>query len=227
MNLWNTLAFAVFPYLALTTFAVGHLYRYITDPFGWNSKSSELLDKGGLKYGITIFHWGIILALIGHGGGLLIPQRYYDALGFDSQAHTLIAIIVGFIVGVAAFLGLVLLAWRRISQKRIFATTTLNDFVTLCLLLFVVGAGLANVILGIFRHFNVLNTVAPWLRGIMTLTPDPTLMLTVPTSYKIHILSALALIGFSPFSRLVHMWSAPVTYLFRRWIVFRGREVNI
>jgi nitrate reductase gamma subunit len=45
----------------------------------------------------------------------------------------------------------------------------------------------------------------------------------VPLSYKIHVLAALALLGFSPFSRLVHIWSLPVFYFIRRPIVFRRR----
>jgi nitrate reductase gamma subunit len=226
MNGLNTLAFVVFPYLALATFVVGHLYRYLANPSDWNSKSSELLDKKGLKFGVTIFHWGIIFTLLGHGAGLLIPQKYWDAVGINSQAHTLFATYSGFIVGAMALLGLALLIYRRISKERILATTSLNDFVTLGLLFFVVATGFANVISGLYEHFDILTTIAPWLRGILTLTPDANLMLKVPLRFKVHILAVLALLGFSPFSRLVHIWSVPLTYLFRRWILFRRREVN-
>ncbi|MEJ2235306.1 MAG: respiratory nitrate reductase subunit gamma [Syntrophobacterales bacterium] len=224
MNILNTLAFLVFPYLVLATFVVGHIYRYVVNPYGWNTKSSELLDKKGLRFGVTIFHWGIIFTLLGHGAGLLIPQRYWDALGINSQAHTLFAAYSGFVVGAAALLGLALLIYRRISKDRILATTSLNDFVTLGLLFFVVATGFTNVIGGLYEHFDILNTIAPWLRGIVTLTPDASLMLEVPLRFKIHILAVLTLLGFSPFSRLVHIWSVPITYLFRRWIIFRRRE---
>ncbi len=227
MNTLNTLAFLVFPYLALSTSVVGHLYRYISDPYGWNTRSSELLEKKGLKFAVTIFHWGIIFTLLGHGVGLLIPQRYLDVVGIDSQTHTVFAIYSGVLVGAAALLGLTLLIYRRITKERILATTTLNDFVTLGLLLFVVATGFTNVVGGLYEHFDILATVAPWLRGIVTLTPDPNLMLEVPLRFKIHILAVLTLIGFWPFSRLVHIWSVPLTYLFRRWIVFRRREVNV
>jgi nitrate reductase gamma subunit len=227
MDTLNTLAFLVFPYLALTTSVVGHLYRYISDPYGWNTRSSELLEKKGLKFGITIFHWGIIFTLLGHGVGLLIPQRYWDAVGIDSQTHTVFATYSGALVGAAALLGLCLLIYRRITKERIIATTSLNDFITLGLLFFVVATGTANVVIGLYEHFDILTTVAPWLRGIMTLTPDPTLMLQVPLRFKLHILAVLTLIGFWPFSRLVHIWSVPLTYIFRRWIVFRRREVSV
>ena len=227
MHTLNTLAFLVFPYLAVTTSVVGHLYRYISDPYGWNTRSSELLEKKGLKYGITIFHWGIIFTLLGHGVGLLIPQRYWDAVGIDSQTHTVFATYSGALVGAAALLGLCLLIYRRITKERILATTSLNDFITLGLLFFVVATGTANVVSGLYEHFDILTTVAPWLRGILTLTPDPTLMLQVPLRFKLHILGVLTLIGFWPFSRLVHIWSVPLTYFFRRLIVFRRREVSV
>ena len=226
MDTLNTLAFLVFPYLALTTCVVGHLYRYLSDPYGWNTRSSELLDKKGLKVAATVFHWGIIFTLLGHGAGLLIPQKYWDALGIDSQTHTMFAIYSGVLVGAAALLGLTLLIYRRIVKDRILATTSLNDFVTLGLLFFVVATGFTNVVTALYKHYDILSTVAPWLRGIVTFTPDPTLMLQVPIRFKVHILAVLTLIGFWPFSRLVHIWSVPLTYLFRRRILFRRRGAN-
>jgi nitrate reductase gamma subunit len=220
MNLTNMLAFLVFPYLALATFVVGHAYRYIVDPFFWNAKSSEFLEKKSLYTGITLFHWGILLTLLGHAGGLLIPQTLFDMVGIDGQMHTQIAYWSGLMVGTAAFFGSILLLWRRITVKRIQMTTTPNDYVTLSGLVFVTGAGIFNVVFG---HFYVLDTIAPWIRSIVCFQPNSELMVAAPLSYKIHILSAFALLGFSPFSRLVHIWSAPFTYPLRRYIVFRRR----
>jgi nitrate reductase gamma subunit len=224
MNLTNTLAFLVFPYLALTTFVIGHAYRYIADPFSWNASSSEFLEKKNLYPGITIFHWGILLTLIGHAGGLLIPQTLYDIVSIDGQAHSRIAHWSGLVFGVAAFVGSVLLLWRRVIVKRIQATTTLNDYVTLVALIFVTGTGLFNVVFG---HFYVLDTIAPWIRGIAFFQPNAELMRNVPLSYKVHILSAFALLGFSPFSRLVHIWSAPFSYAFRRYVVLRKYQGRV
>ena len=220
METANTLAFVVFPYMMLTLFVVGHIYRYIADPFAWNAKSSEFLEKHRLFYGATMFHWGILLTLIGHAGGLLIPQRIFDAFGISGETHTLIAYYSGWVVGVAAFAGAVILLLRRITHKRIQVTTSLNDYITLIGLVFVTGAGLFNVIFG---HYYVLDSIAPWIQGIVTFHPEPELMLQAPFSYKVHILSAFALLGFSPFSRLIHIWSAPFTYFLRGQIVFRRK----
>ncbi len=226
MDTFNMLAFVVYPYLALTTFVVGHPYRYFTDPYNWNSKSSELLDKDSLKYGVTIFHWGIIVTFLGHLSGLLTPQHILDVVGIKAEIHEFIAIAVGIVVGSLAFAGLILLISRRLTRKRIFVHTSINDFVTLGLLLFVVSAGLYNALFGGYGT-AALYTVAPWIRGVLTFTPDPNLMVDAPWTYKVHILAALTLLGFSPFSRLVHIWSAPFPYLIRSYIVFRRRAAEL
>jgi nitrate reductase gamma subunit len=91
-------------------------------------------------------------------------------------------------------------------------------------LVFVVFLGTYN---SYFKRFDVLYTIAPWIRSIVTFTPDPHLMNSVPWSYKIHILAAFTLLAFSPFTRLVHIWSVPVTYFLRPYISFRRRLVEI
>lgn len=220
MNLMNTLAFVVFPYISLAIFVLGHAYRYVTDPYSWNARSSQFLEKNEAYAGITIFHWGILLTLVGHAGGLLIPQAWFDAVGIDGQAHTKIAYWSGLAVGIAAFIGSVMLLARRVTRERLKLTTTTNDFITLGGLILVIGAGLFNVMFG---HYYVLDTIAPWIRSIVTFTPAPHLMIDVPLSYKVHIVSAFALLAFSPFSRLVHIWSAPFFYILRPWIVMRRK----
>ena len=221
MSFYATLLFTVFPYLCLTVFVLGHGYRYVTDRYGWNARSSEFLEKDALRYGSVLFHVGILLTLAGHAGGLLVPQVVFDRVGIDSEAHLAIAYWSGLVVGIAALVGSLLLLWRRIGNQRVKAAGTVNDLVTLGGLVLVVGIGLYNVLFG---HFNVLDTVAPWIRGILIFQPEPALMQTVPLSYKLHILTALALLAFSPFSRLVHIWSAPIFYFFRSPIVFRRKS---
>ncbi len=221
---FDTIAFLVFPYVMLTIFVVGHSYRYLADPFRWNSKSSELLDKGSLKVGILIFHWGIISTFFGHFFGLLTPQWFLDRLGITTEIHEEASILVGIVIGIMAFVGLILLLGRRVINPRITVTSSPNDILVVALLLFVVGWGTFNAL---FMRYDVVHSVAPWIRSIITFSPDPDLMGPVTWTYKVHILAALALLGFSPFTRLVHIWSVPVTYLIRRFILFRRRVVEI
>jgi nitrate reductase gamma subunit len=222
--LFQKLAFQVFPYIALTIFVVGHGYRYYTDFYNWNSKSSELIDRDSLKVGITTFHWGIIFTFFGHFFGLLTPQAFLDKLGINSGIHEFVALYTGMLFGTMAFVGLLILLWRRLRSPRVYAVSSTNDVVLLILLIFVVFMGTYN---SYFERFDVLYTIAPWIRSVVTLTPDPHLMNDVPWSYKIHIISALTLLAFSPFTRLVHIWSVPVTYFLRPYISFRRRFVDI
>ena len=55
--------------------------------------------------------------------------------------------------------------------------------------------------------------------------PTPELMADVPLLFQLHVLTAFALFALWPFTRLVHVFSAPVGYLFRPYIVYRSREV--
>ena len=221
---FNTIAFLVFPYMMLMLFVIGHSFRYLSDPFRWNSKSSEFLDKSSLRIGILIFHWGIIFTFFGHFFGLLTPQWFLDRLGINTQIHETASISVGIVIGTMASIGLILLLIRRVIRPRVRVTSSVNDFVVIVLLLFVVGWGTFNAF---FMRYDVVHTIAPWIRSIIILSPDPDLMRPVPWTYKVHILGALTLLGFSPFTRLVHIWSVPITYLIRRFILFRRRSMEI
>lgn len=221
---FNIIAFLVYPYLMLTLFVVGHSHRYVADPFRWNSKSSELLDKSSVRIGILIFHWGIIFTFFGHFFGLLTPQSFLDKFGITTRIHEIAALSVGMVIGTMASMGLILLLGRRLIRPRILVTSSPNDFLVLALLLFVVGFGTFNAF---FMRYDVVHTIAPWIRSIVTFSPDADLMRPVPWTYKVHILGALTLLGFSPFTRLVHIWSVPITYLVRRFILFRRRFVEI
>lgn len=221
MSDWDFLAFLVFPYISLSVFVVGHLYRHFTDPFRWNARSSELLDKESLRYSSLLFHYGMVFTVVGHAGGMLIPQSLYDSMGISGEMHTRLAVMAGAVIGAAAVIGNFLLFRRRITNRRVLANSTGNDLLTLGLLLFTGGIGTYNVFFG---HFYVLDTIAPWIRGIVTFTPDHTLMRDVPFMYKLHILAAFALFAISPFTRLIHIWSLPLPYFLRNYVLFRKRS---
>jgi len=222
MSTIDLLGFVAYPYLCLTIFAVGHAYRYVTDRYAWNAHSSELIEKKHLFIGAYLFHFGVLATLGGHAAGLLIPQHIYDLVGIDSAAHMTLAHVAGRIVGTAAFTGALLLLGRRLFIRRIRLMSTVSDFITLAALVLVTGVGTFSVFLG---GFNVLDTVAPWIRSILTFQPDPGLMANVPLRYKIHILAAFSLLAYSPFCRLIHIWSVPVAYLLRRPLVLRRRVI--
>jgi len=43
--------------------------------------------------------------------------------------------------------------------------------------------------------------------------------------YKLHMFFGLSVFLFFPFTRLVHIWSAPIGYLFRAYQIVRAKRV--
>ncbi len=85
----NTFLFGVFPYLAMAVFVVGTIWRYKYDKFGWTTRSSQLYESRMLRIGSPLFHYGILLAVLGHAMGLVIPKAWTDALGIDQDIYHL------------------------------------------------------------------------------------------------------------------------------------------
>src|SRR5699024_2774693 len=195
----------VFPYIVLTIFIGGHLYRYQKDQFGWTTKSSEFLEKKRLRIGSLLFHWGIIFVFFGHVLGLIVPVGLYNAFGITEHMYHNVAILFGVPAGIAAFVGILLLSWRRMSVKRIKATTSAGDWVALLFILLAIVTGLIATGLNVDNSgFDYRTTIAPWLRGLFIFNVQPELMATVPIWFKIHIYTTFALYVVWPFTRLVH-----------------------
>ncbi|CQR46560.1 Nitrate reductase-like protein NarX [Paraliobacillus sp. PM-2] len=218
------LLWGVFPYIVLTIFIGGLIYRYQKDQFGWTTKSSELLEKKRLRIGSLMFHWGLIFVLGGHFAGLIVPVQFYNALGVSEHFYHNIALIFGLPAGIVAFIGIVLLAYRRISVKRIKATTSMGDWISLFLVILVIATGLLATSMNIDSHgFDYRTTIAPWLRGLFVFHIQPELMADVPIWFKIHIYSTFALYVAWPFTRLVHAFSFPIRYLSRNYVIYKRR----
>ena len=69
--------------------------------------------------------------------------------------------------------------------------------------------------------------VSIWFRGIFRFDLHPDLMADAPWSFQLHGLVAMALFALWPFTRLVHVFSAPLGYLTRPYIVYRSRDVQL
>ena len=54
---------------------------------------------------------------------------------------------------------------------------------------------------------------------------DTALMATAPLGFQVHALLACLLFAIWPFTRLVHVFSAPVGYLVRPYVVYRSRDL--
>ncbi|MCM3013471.1 respiratory nitrate reductase subunit gamma [Bacillus subtilis] len=215
----------IMPYIVLTIFIGGHIYRYQHDQFGWTAKSSEMLEKKKLAAGSTLFHWGLLCVVGGHVMGILIPEGVYASLGISEHMYHKMAIGAGLPAGIAACTGLVILTYRRLFEKRIRKTSSPSDILTLLLLLFMMLSGVAATFLNIdSKGFDYRTTVGPWFREIALFRPDPSLMESVPLWFKFHIVIGYVVFILWPFTRLVHVFSLPLKYLTRSYVVYRKRS---
>jgi nitrate reductase gamma subunit len=217
----------VVPYVTLAVVVVGTWWRYRYDKFGWTTRSSQLYESRLLRIGSPMFHFGILVVIVGHVIGLVIPESWTDAIMSDHVYH-LQALVLGAIAGVTTLAGIALLVYRRRTRGPVFIATTLNDKVMYLVLVLAIIAGLSCTLVGatpVGEEHDYRETVAPWFRSIWVLQPRGDLMVQAPIWFHIHVIIALVLFCLWPFTRLVHVFSAPIAYLFRPYIVYRSRDV--
>jgi nitrate reductase gamma subunit len=223
----NTLLWAVLPYLCLTTFVVGHFWRYTYDKFGWTTRSSQMYESTLLRWGSPLFHFGMLGVIAGHVIGLLIPKSWTEAVGISQEAYHVLAVGGGGLAGLATLIGLVILIYRRRTVAPVFSATTRMDKTMYAVLGFTITLGIWNTLAGsVFGDYDYRQGVSLWFRGILTADPDPALMAAAPLGFQVHALTAFLLFALWPFTRLVHVFSAPVGYLIRPYIVYRSRDVR-
>lgn len=204
---------------------VGLFYRYIYGQRGWGSKSSEILERKWLKWGSVTFHYGVLCVIAGHVMGLLVPLSAYQALGVSTEFYHMNADIFGGLAGLAATVGLVILLGRRTFNRRVRRNSSPGDYVALALLLVVVALGVIVTVgyNNIYGPYEYRTTVGPWVRGLLVLHPQGSLMQSVPLILQIHIVASFALFATWPFTRLVHVFSVPIRYPFRAPMQYRAR----
>jgi nitrate reductase gamma subunit len=217
----------VIPYVALTVFVLGHVWRYRKDQFGWTTRSTQLLERRLLKWGSPLFHYGTLAAIGGHILGILIPRTATSAIGINEHAYHLISAIAGTVAGGAALVGLLILAYRRWRVRRVAVTTSYVDLLVYALLFGVIALGMTETVfhnaLGAGNGYDYRRTVAIWFRGVFTLQDNAQLMSSAPLVYQLHTLAAWVILALWPFSRLVHAWSIPFQYIGRPYILYRRR----
>jgi len=226
MSYLNTLLFGVYPYLAGAVFLLGSLARFDRDPFTWKAHSSQMLSNKNMRWASNLFHVGILLLFLGHFVGLLTPPEIFHAFGVSASAKQLLAIVAGSIAGIMCFVGLTLLVQRRLTDPRVRANSTRMGIFILLLLYAQLILGLLTIPVSLMHldGHNMLNLMG-WGRNIVTFDPAEAVgfVSQVGLLFKLHLFLGLTVFLVFPFSRLVHIWSAPVTYPVRPYQVVRQR----
>lgn len=117
----------VLPYIALTVFVVGHIWRWRADQFGWTTRTTQLLENRWLRLGSPLFHLGVFAAIAGHVLGLLVPKSWTEAVGLSEGFYHFVSVSAGTVAGLMVIVGLGLLLARRFVNGRVRRTTTRMD----------------------------------------------------------------------------------------------------
>ncbi|MBT3143156.1 respiratory nitrate reductase subunit gamma [Phaeobacter gallaeciensis] len=209
--------FGTYPYIALTVLFVGSIARYETEPFTWKSSSSQMLRRKQLIMGSVLFHIGVLVIFFGHLIGLLTPIWVFDALGISHGAKQLLAVLAGGVAGIMALVGGGMLFHRRWTDPRIRRTSSFADIGILALLLLQLVLGILTIFVSL-GHLDghEMTKFMAWAQGIFTFDSQAASYIAdVSPIFKLHLFLGLTIFILFPFTRLVHMLSAPVRYLAR------------
>lgn len=226
----NHMLFGIYPYIALAVLALGSIIRYDREPYSWRSGSSQLLRRRQLMWGSVLFHAGVLVIFFGHLGGLLTPIIIFDTLGIPHGAKQVMAIIVGGVAGILAFAGATLLLHRRLVDPRIRNTSSFSDIMILALLWLQLALGLGTIPVSM-DHLDGHEMVKfmNWAQGIFTFQGDASSYVAdAHIIFKLHLFLGLTILLLFPFTRLVHMLSAPIRYVWRPgYQVVRSRKLGV
>ena len=217
--------FTTFPYVAVAIAVIGSVYRYFTDRFSYSSQSSQFLESKELFLGSLQWHYGIILVLLSHMGATLLAP-YSGLILADPVVRDLIRML-GPILGLSAAFGIVMLIIRRLSNVKVRAVTSRADWVMLLLLLVQVALGLS-----ITFFYRWGSTWYPYTEETKELNENARVLIENSDEYRksvndLHFLNPFLIIAIIPFTRLVHLFTVPITYIWRPYqVVIWNRRKN-
>lgn len=227
MNL-HKFIFAVYPYIALTVFFIGSWIRYDREQYTWKTDSSQLMSKSNMVFASNFFHIGILAIFGGHFAGLVMPHAMWLGLGISDMQHQWIAISAGTIFGLMCLLGGLVLWVRRSFNARVRAAGRSTDWFILSWLMVTLLLGLSTipVSIGHANHSNpgVMIALAGWVQSILTLNPQPELLEGVDSIFKTHMFFGMTVFLVFPFTRLVHILTAPINYIGRAYQIVRAKR---
>ena len=127
MDIFNNFLLIALPYIALSVFLIGSIYRFMYKGFQFSSLSTQFLEGRKLFYGSVPFHWGVLFLFFGHLTALLFPS---SVLAWNSQPVRLMILeISAFVFGISMLIGLVNLIIRRYTTARLKFVTNRMDFI--------------------------------------------------------------------------------------------------
>jgi nitrate reductase gamma subunit len=215
----DQLLFAILPYVAFFTFFLATIERYRRGRYSYSSLSSQFLENRQHFWSLVPFHYGILVVLAGHVLGFLIPR---EILLWNSVPVRLYFLeITGLTFGLLTLVGLGAGLARRLTETKVRIVTSRADWVVLALLLAQVATGIYIALRHPWGSSWFASSASPYLWSLLKFNPDISYVASMPLLVKTHIVGAYVLIGFFPFTRLVHILVVPNPYLWRKPQVVR------
>lgn len=214
----RTFGFVVFPYLAVIIAVGGGLYRYFSRRFTYSSLSSQLLENRRLFWGSVPWHYGITLILLAHLLPWLFPGT--AAAVFGNFVRVLVLELIGLALGFYCIFGIVMLFARRLpTSSRARAVTSAMDWVLLIVLGIQVLSGVGIALFQRWGSVWYLSAAVPWLWSLARFHPDASTVAGLPAAIQAHFFVGFVVILLFPFTRLVHVFTIPLEYLWRPYQV--------
>ncbi len=224
--MFDQVLFGVFPYAAVVLAVAVGVYRYFTDRFSYSTFSAQFLENRGLFWGSVPWHYGVISILLAHIFALALPGVWGTIIAGPTRLYVLEAI--GLALSLSASLALFLLIVRRVISDRIFSVTSNMDWLLLAILLGQMALGFWVALVFRWGSDWYLHTAVPWIESLFMLNPKTEFVTSLPWVIKLHMLGGFVIIAMFPFTRLIHMFTFPVTYLWRPYqvVVWNRRKTQ-
>ncbi len=218
-NFFDQFLFVALPYVCLFTFFLMTVYRYRTQSFSYSSLSSQFLENKHHFWSVVPFHYGILAVTAGHLIAFLIPRSILVWNHHPLRLYILEITALAF--GLLTVIGVISIVVRRLTDHKVRFVTTVTDWIILALLLTQTILGVSVAVFYAWGSTWFATHLAPYLWSIFLLSPDVQYVTALPWLVKTHIVVAFLIIGFFPFTRLVHVLVVPNPYLWRKPQVVR------
>ena len=210
----DSVLFGILPYLSLFVFFLATIQRYRSRPFTYSSLSSQFLENRLHFWALIPFHYGILVVLGLHLLAFLMPHQI---LSWNSSPMRLYLLeITGLAFAILTIVGLIASIVRRLKVSKMGVVTSKRDWILYAMLLVQVLTGIEMAIRLRWGSAWFAAVASPYLWSIFKFNPRIDLISPLPTVVKLHIVMAYLIIGYFPFTRLVHILVVPNPYLWRK-----------
>jgi len=226
--MFDNFFFVALPYIAIIAIVGGSAYRAFTGvkttyrgklawsargDLLWTTRSTGFFGRATIGPAALSLHWGLVILVVAHVVGFIGGAGDWGLLvDFFRWA--------GMVGGMLLFYGASWAFVRRLVTPQLRAMSTLEDHIVLLFLIIISGLGLYHS--AVQLAFGVSYAVGPWLASIFTLQPDGGLVAGAPFVVKVHLIINFIFFAYLPFTKLVHIFSYPFSYVTRPYISVRS-----